>query len=290
MMEQFALTPENLREVQLCCLDILRALDDFCQRHNLQYSLCGGCAIGALRHQGFIPWDDDIDVHMPRKDYEKLNELWAQDEVAKRYTLCRTGKGKFYDTMLTALVDERTTFIKEGQQDLDIPHGIRLEIIPLDGAPPGKWQRKIQLVYALVFYLFNRQFPPENRGGIARVLGKVALAVIRTPKAREKVWRFVERKMTKYPFGSTPYVTELCVTWKYMRQRYPYEVFASTRKAEFEGEEFNVPVQVERYLTQAFGDYMNLPPKEQRVPKHDAVLIDTKTSYKQYKGQHWCKE
>ncbi len=277
--------PVPLRAVQLRCLEILDVFDDFCRRHHLQYSLCGGCCIGALRHGGFIPWDDDVDVHMPRRDYERLTELWPQEQGLARYQLCRTGPGAFYDTMLTAIVDTETCFVKRGQEKLDIPHGLRLEVIPLDGAPEGRWARRRQLIWALLFYLYNREFAPENRGALAAVLGRIALVLAPFRSWRTRLWQLAERRMSRYQAEETGYWTELCVTWKYMRQRYPYAVFAGTREEDFEGRKLPLPVQAEAYLQQAFGAYMELPPEEQRRPKHEALLLDPDQSYRVYQDR-----
>ena len=84
----------KLRDLQLKCLEILLYFKDFCEKHNLRFFLCGGACIGAIRHKGFIPWDDDIDVFMPREDYEKLGDLWNKYADTERYEYCRTNKDK----------------------------------------------------------------------------------------------------------------------------------------------------------------------------------------------------
>ena len=86
---------EEIRALQLKSLEILKVFDKFCRRHKLRYFLCGGCCIGTIRHQGFIPWDDDVDVFMPRPDYERLRKLWKQEMDEHQYALCRSGPGVF---------------------------------------------------------------------------------------------------------------------------------------------------------------------------------------------------
>ncbi len=280
----------NLRDLQLVNLGILKDFDNFCTQYNLRYTLCGGCCIGALRNGGFIPWDDDVDVHMLRDDYEKFYQLWQEYGNRDKYTLCRTTKNDFQDTMLTQLSLNNTTFIKNNQIDKDINHGIKLEIIPLDGAPDNDLKRKIQLLNSLKFYLYNRGFAPENRGKLFNFIGKMLLSVRKTPKARYPKWKKAQDRMCKFNVTESQFVTELCVTWKYMKIKYPKEIFAEQRRVKFEDGYFPVPIAAEKYLTMAFGDYMQLPAPENRIPKHDSVLIDLDNSYQIYKGKYYLQD
>jgi lipopolysaccharide cholinephosphotransferase len=277
----------RLKDVQIASLEILKDFDAFCSQYNLHYTLCGGCCIGALRNQGFIPWDDDVDVHMFRQDYERFYELWQNKGNHTKYELCRTSETDFQDTMLTQLSRNHTTFIKKDQINQDINHGIKLEIIPLDGAPTSNIKRKIQLFHSLLFYLYNRGFAPLNRGRIAGLVGRILLLFHSTPKSRVRAWKRHEKAMTKYNIEDCDYVTELTVTWKYMKIRYPKIIFEGERRAPFEDGLYPIPFQAERYLQMAFGDYMKLPPKSEQIPKHDTAFIDLQHSYLDYKGIYY---
>ena len=102
----------DLKALQAKCLEITLVFKEFCERHGLLFYLCGGGCIGALRHKGFIPWDDDIDVFMPRDDYEKMCRLWVEEMDQNKYRLSRTDENHFERSQLTAITDEETTFIK----------------------------------------------------------------------------------------------------------------------------------------------------------------------------------
>ena len=284
------LSPQELRAIQEKSLEILVYFKEFCQKHGLLFYFCGGCCIGAIRHKGFIPWDDDIDVFMPRKDYERLAQLWPK-EADPQYAYCRSDKGHYLRSLLSAISDENTTFIKERQQDLDISHGIRLEILPLDGCPESRFARKRQILWALIYSMFNNNEAPTSKGKGAYLLGRFLLALAPTQGRRFRVWRLAEKRMSRYPITpETKHITELCARYQYMVNDYPAEAFASAKWVEFEGLSMPVPIGYDTYLRMAFGDYMQLPPEEERIPKHEAVLVDTEHSYRQYKGTYYCRK
>lgn len=284
------LSPQELRAIQEKSLEILVYFKEFCQKHGLLFYFCGGCCIGAIRHKGFIPWDDDIDVFMPRKDYERLAQLWPK-EADPQYAYCRSDKGHYLRSLLSAVSDENTTFIKERQQDLDISHGIRLEILPLDGCPESRFARKRQILWALIYSMFNNNEAPTSKGKGAYLLGRFLLTLTPTQGMRYRVWRLAEKRMSRWPITpETKHITELCARYQYMVNDYPAEAFASAKWVEFEGLSMPVPIGYDTYLRMAFGDYMQLPPEEERIPKHEAVLVDTEHSYRQYKGTYYCRK
>lgn len=276
----YEFTPETLRKLQLKELDTLVYFKEFCDKNNLLFYLCGGCCIGSLRTGGFIPWDDDIDILMPRDDYEKLYKLWDNDKQ-KRFKLLRTDEKIFTGNIFTTIVDTETTCVKANQAHLDIPFGIMMDIFPIDGCPKGKFKRTMQKLNAMIYSLFLAQIVPENHGGIMALGSKFLLSIVRSPKAREKKWRNAERRMSKYKIADCEYITELCEGVHSMQPEYPKEWFASAIYREFEGLQMPIPVGYDPYLKKAFGDYMTLPPEDKQKPHHDMILVDTERSYKE---------
>ena len=272
----------ELKEIQAVTLTMSKYFVQFCQENNLLCYFCGGGCIGAVRNQGFIPWDDDLDFFMPRPDYEKLKKLWPQKADINRYPLLVAYKTYNDHNSFITIRDTATTFIKPYQEDLDIPHGLPIDIFPLDGAPEGNLRRKIQKFWALIYALFCSQVVPEKHGGLMAIGSKVLLGIFSSSKIRYHIWRFAEKRMTKYSFGSTPYVTELCVGPRYMGNIYHLEDFKSAIFVPFEDTKMPIPVGYKSYLTQVFGDYMQLPPEEDRQPHHEAIIVDTKKSYTEY--------
>lgn len=276
----YEFTPETLRKLQLKELDTLVYFKEFCDKNNLLFYLCGGCCIGSLRTGGFIPWDDDIDILMPRDDYEKLYKLWDNDKH-ERFKLLRTDEKIFTGNIFTTIVDAETTCVKANQAHLDIPFGIMMDIFPIDGCPKGKFKRTMQKLNAMIYSLFLAQIVPENHGGIMALGSKFLLSIVKSPKAREKKWRNAERRMSKYKIADCEYITELCEGVHSMQPEYPKEWFASAVYREFEGLQMPIPVGYDPYLKKAFGDYMTLPPEDKQKPHHDMILVDTERSYKE---------
>ena len=276
----YEFTPETLRKLQLKELDTLVYFKEFCDKNNLLFYLCGGCCIGSLRTGGFIPWDDDIDILMPRDDYEKLYKLWDNDKH-ERFKLLLTDEKIFTGNIFTTIVDTETTCVKANQAHLDIPFGIMMDIFPIDGCPKGKFKRTMQKLNAMIYSLFLAQIVPENHGGIMALGSKFLLSIVKSPKAREKKWRNAERRMSKYKIADCEYITELCEGVHSMQPEYPKEWFASAVYREFEGLQMPIPVGYDPYLKKAFGDYMTLPPEDKQKPHHDMILVDTERSYKE---------
>ena len=285
-MAQYEISPQVTRQMQLVGLEMLLYFDDFCTRNGLTWFLCGGCCIGAARSGGFVPWDDDVDVFMPRPDYEKLKALWVD---TPRYTIQYPNSEVCTANQFLTICDEETTFIKTFQKELDIRHGVMLDVLPLDGCPSG-WRRKTQKLWALAYSLFVVGKAPENHGKAVTALGKLALGIVRSWKARCRIWQFCERRMSRYPFDACRKITELCAGPRYMQNEYPRECFAAARRMPFEGHMLCMPADYDTYLRMAFGDYTQLPPPEKQVCHHEYEVIDLNRGYRAYRGTGYCIE
>lgn len=144
------------------------------------------------------------------------------------------------------------------------------------------------MIFAMIYSLFNAQRLPDNQGKVIRIFSKIILSIIKSKKMRYKIWTFAEKQMTKYKIEDCDYVTELVTGLKYMKLKYPKEIFEDAIYKEFEGYQLPVPKGYDTYLKMAFGDYMQLPPVEDRIPKHNTVYINLNESYKKYKGIYYC--
>lgn len=275
-------------ELQQKMLEILLYFDGFCRDNGLMYYLCGGGLIGAVRHHGFIPWDDDIDLFMPREDYERLAKIWAEKADTSRYAYCRTDRDHVYHDGGASIRDVNTTEINRHSVDEDICHGIALEIMPIDGCPRSRIRRAVQLYNAFLFGLFNVQRLPDNKGGLIRTVSGIMYKLVKSPERRYRIWKRAEKRMSRYRWEDCSEVTELIGSIKGMLLRHPKEDFDHVVYLDFEGHQVPVMAGYHEYLTKIWGDYMQLPPVEQRVAKHNTVCISTTEPYTKFKGIYYC--
>lgn len=285
--EIYEYTSDMLRNLQLKTLEMFKYFKKFCEENNLTMYFCGGCCIGTIRNKGFIPWDDDIDVFMPRESYNKLIEIWNKKADTNKYSCIIPSEKNFTRNQFITINDNNTTFIKTHQKDLDINLGIAIDVLPIDGCPTNRFKRKIQKFWALIYSLYITQMIPKNHGKIVTFLGKTLLFLVPIRKIRWRIVRLAEKKMTKYNIKDCDYITELCSGPKYMQNEYKKEWFEEAIYKEFEGELMPIPKGYDEYLKMAFGDYMKLPTKEKQIPEHNVVYCDLENSYKKYKGKYY---
>ena len=243
----------TIQEIQSKLMEILLYFQKFCQENGLGFVLAGGTCLGAVRHKGFIPWDDDVDVFMLRDDYEKLCRIWDERADTEHYSCVRSNDRFNIRHSATEIKDNNTTFINRHSADLDIHQGLMIDVIPLDAVPKSKW----------------KQLWPSF-------------------KARYKLWKGAEKRLSRYSLADAEYVSSFGEGATIMRQRFPIRWFRHPAYLEFEGHQMPVPEDYDKWLTISYGDYMQLPPPEERIYRHDAVFIDLEHSYKQYKGIHYC--
>lgn len=280
----------DIDELRGCALKLYKYYSEFCKEHGLKHFVCGGGCLGAVRHKGFIPWDDDIDVFMPREDYEKLSRIWGQYGDLKNYTLCRTDKDINYHDCGMLLKDNNTTFINKHSVNEDIHHGYMMDIIPLDGYAPSKISRLKQVIAASVYSLFNAQRLPDNQGFLVRTISGIILGVFRGKRIRYKIWSKAQQIMTRYSWEYSDYITELVTGFRYMKNKYPKYIFDHAITVKFEDDVISIPVGYKQYLRMVYGNYLQLPPEDERVLKHNVVFYDMHNSYRDYKGVKYCVE
>lgn len=286
MSEPVKLTPELLRELQEKQLDMLRYFRDFCQKNHLTFYLIGGGLIGALRNGGFVPWDDDVDVMLPRSDYERLPQLWREQHADGRFRLLKTDDEMFTGNIFITITDTDYTMVKTNQTEVDIPHGLVLDVFPLDVCPDGRFARKMQFVWTMLYSLFLAQVVPENHGGLLGFGSKVLLGIFRGEKIRRKIWRACEKRMTQYKISENRCVTELCSGPHWMKMEYPKRIYEGVDYVVFEGMKLPCMKGYDEYLTMVFGDYMTPPPKDKQKPHHDIAYLDLHTPCAVYDEAH----
>jgi len=273
----------NIEDVQRVQLEILLEFHRICKENEIPYQLFAGTLLGSIRHKGFIPWDDDIDVCMLRKDYESFLECCKRD-LSDDFFLQYWRTDKKAVLQFAKVRKNNTVFVNKTYQDSGMHNGIWIDIFPLDNVKPdallGKLQpRLFDLLYILSSSkLKNRALNAKNRfNKTMRLFFYYALKPI--PKRWldmlcQKVLRMYENQETKYVNHLTNGASKKRLK-KYLREK---ETFYKMIDGEFEGHLFPIPKNYDEVLRRNFGDYMKLPPEEERYPHHGIIEIclDTK--------------
>ena len=262
----------TLKKIQQVELEILKDFMDICDRHGLTYFGIAGTGIGALRHQGFIPWDDDIDVAMPRDDFEKLLRL-VEEEMGDKYLIINTEHYPNYPLMTTRLTMRGTKFKEEALKDIDAPMGIFLDLYPLDKVSDNQSEARKQArdawFWSKILILRGIPFPKFGCSGwkkkmIHAVCGleHLVMKICHVPKMW--IYKKAYEAETRYNhYENTERLDFFCDTTPYMNLYYTKEIYP-LKKLPFEDTELNFPHDIHRNLKAMYGDYMQLPPEEKR--------------------------
>ncbi len=268
--------------------EILEELKRVCDENGLTYYLAFGTLLGAIRHKGFIPWDDDIDTGMPLADYKKLEELFTTGKFKPGFFLQTANTDPASGTTYYKLRSDGTTFIVKPQAHRNMHHGINIDIYPLYNVADNKLMREIQILHAVMYMLLEVGEVPQNNGKFMKIVGAIVLLLLRG-KLREKYKRFCLKYMAKYDKKNTKYKAYFYGNLNRCHRLYPANVFEKTIPMQFEHDTFSVPIGYDYFLKKFYGDYMKMPTVENRGIKLDKLAkIDTKHSYLEYKGIYYC--
>lgn len=261
-MSKYKIGKYDIEEVQKIMLDVLSEIDRICRENNIKYILDGGSMLGAVRHKGFIPWDDDLDIAMLREDYDKLLEL------------CKTqlGDGYVWESIETntnyplnfAKVKKRNTVYKERcYKDLDIEQGVYIDVFPIDDVNQKQFKKQLRMVafWNCVRWCILGIYPKTYKRFF--YLPFTLLGIKKVDKQSNK-W------MKKYNGNNSPTVYKICHQGK-MKPQYPRSVYENVIDYEFCGKKFYIPADYDNFLKGRFGDYMQLPPENKRRPCHNIV-------------------
>ncbi len=259
---------DQLKKIEI---NILSKIDELCKQNNLKYFICGGTLLGAVRHKGFIPWDDDIDICMPRSDYNKLADLMEQD---KDYMILSSVKDGYYYVFPKA-VDRRTLVNEKGYKPIK-NLGVSVDIFLLDGMPED--ERKSEYHYKK----------------LKKVRSKITGYSLLKPKIGKNVFFYAKRCWVYYIINRYRRLEDMQKQYSFIAEKFKYEtsayvyatggaygkkdifrkeIFEDEEQLEFEGRYFSAPAKWDEYLRQLYGDYMQLPPIEKRVMHHNLEAI-----------------
>ena len=289
--ELITLTEEDLKQLQNKSLEMAKYVVNFCKERNIRVFFFAGSLLGAVRHNGFIPWDDDIDMNFPAPDFERFVEAWEKEADKERYSLCLQTKNYNDHTLSGSIRDNNTTFITDSTVDLDVNQGLAIDIEPLHACPKTKLGQKLQLILAAGRSLFKAGRVPARQSSGIKTASKILLGIFKSTGSRYFIWHTLEKwaTTTDRKYEDAEYVREFTmfpfITWLYPRKWYD-----STEWVRFEDTEVPVPVGAREYLTKRYGNYMGLPPEKDRRPEHRIVFMDLDTPYKEYRGEKYFVE
>lgn len=263
----------TLAEIKATEINILRFFADFCAQNDISFFLSNGTLLGAVKYGGFIPWDDDVDVLVPREDYEKLLRIFCDNE---RFALYSRQRCPAYRYPFAKLCDI-TTQLDEINVDNGIVLGINMDIFPLDSWAPGRaaamrQARRNKLRTKCLGYSKTIRFVPgEGRSGVGKWLRTAVHPVFRK-FGPDLFCERMDREAKRYgKRGRSLYLGSIAWPAYETREVLDAQLFASAVEVTFEGRSYPAPVGYDAYLTSLYGDYRRDPPVEKQVTHHSFV-------------------
>ncbi len=271
-MRLYTETNYDIRDLQLKLMGNMRAIDQVCREHHLRYYLWAGTMLGAVRHKGFIPWDDDMDICMPRPDYEQLMAHW-REWLPAPYEVISHETDPTYPYPFAKIEDASTTLLE--RPDFKFLEGIYIDVFPIDGVPTSECRRRLHFRrYKLWRHLlFLRGRDPFKHGYGPRSWFPWLLH-----KTFSLAWmqNKVRSYMLKYDYDESQYV---CDYDDNLRGCMEKRILGTPQWYVFEDQQFLGVEHFDEYLSNKYGDYMQLPPKEKQV-QHHFFRLDLNRPYK----------
>ncbi|MBQ0054812.1 MAG: LicD family protein [Synergistaceae bacterium] len=268
---------EQLRKVQLVELDILKKVIALCEKHNIEYFAAWGTLLGAVRHKGFIPWDDDVDLMMPRPEYERFCEI-ARQELEYPYFLQINKTDPLYNLHFAKVQNLETAFVGT-HKPRSLKAGIFIDVFPIDAAPNTKQQKIIKQKYRLYKYcaydFFN--YEPSFGDVFKRSIGKMINYTIFGNKPPRFFFDKQEMLYKSCKYAEADIVIDYSEKFYFAKQLLNERIYI-----DFEDTQLCCPAKYDILLTMLYGDYMTPPPIEKRAVHHDIFALSTEKSYMEF--------
>lgn len=261
---------DDNKKVQDLTVHTLNVLIEFCEKYNLRYYFTGGALIGVLRHQGFIPWDDDIDLGLPRKDFDKLHEL-LEKEMPEGYGICNRYTDPDWHFAMSQFIDLQSEIEINLAKKPRKAH-IWIDIFPLDGLPDNKVLRWIRVKRVLlrrylvqIAFITTQVDSHRNRPAYEKaIINLCQIIPIGKLFNTDRIIDSMEKLLRKSDFDKCKWCGNMLGRYR-EKEVVKREWFGTPQKGMFENEEVNIPQNSDAILKCLYGDYMKLPPEEARV-------------------------
>lgn len=269
---------DNNLDLKRKLLDMFVWFHQFCEQNGLRYYMLGGTMLGAVRHQGFIPWDDDIDVGMPRSDYQRL-EMLLKDQTGRYILETPNTSNLDYYYPFSKLYDTETTLIENTRYK--IRRGIYLDIFPLDGAGNTMEEgletfRKVKRKRLLLLTMTAGVRPGRQ---FLKNLAVIAMRLIPNwVLNKKKLLISVEQLCSRKSYDDCEYVVNFMGNWM-EKELMPKQIFGEPKRYVFEGVSAYGPEDYEGYLSSLYGEWRKLPPVDKQKTHHDFLYIDLEHGY-----------
>ena len=258
---------ETLRRLQLLELKVLKDIDRVCKILNIRYFLIGGSALGAVRHGGFIPWDDDVDIAFYRRDYEIFIKN-AKDLLSRDFVLENYDTNEEYHLCFSKVCVNGTVYTCGDIQKRNVHHGVFVDIFPMDAVPDSRIGRFFQKNFAYMAYFLLRGEPLKNAGAVLNCISKMIIKILPRKWARG-IGIFCDKMVCRYDQDKCGSISNIYGMASYEKETVPKEYIGSLVLHKFEDMECPIPEMYHEYLTHVYNDYMEYPPEEDRVSKHE---------------------
>ncbi len=269
----------GLKPLQMKILEIMIYIDRLCKENNIQYYLMGGSALGAIRHSGFIPWDDDLDVFMTYDNYCKFIDVCKKQLDTDTYHLQEENSNE-WPMFFTKIRMNGTAYIENVHEPLSIHQGIFVDIFCLNNIKNINIESKLQYICAR---LLTAQGLGKKKYQTDSMIKKIVINMMLLISNRT-ISKFLLQYVRKFNNKNCEYVAHFFGKSPYKNAIFKKEYLGQPRYVKFENIELPVPQYVEKYLETRFGDYMTLPPEEDISTAQHALKVDLNKDYREYIG------
>lgn len=267
--------PLTLDEIHHVTLDVLKKIQEICKMHHIIYFVAYGSLIGAVRHKGFIPWDDDFDIMMLRPDYDRFCKVCNEFVNGHSdYALMNPDNNKDYPFNISRFCDLHYRMVRDDNEP-DAGMGIFIDIYPLDGFGSdvsmikGPLNQTKQILLRLSTIARSRMFLPKHN--IVKKIVRLPIWMGTHFLGGRFFYHLMKKIITRYNLSDSKYVG--CFVWDAEMVYFPKIYFEQTTSLQFEGITVDVPKEYDKVLRISYGDYMKLPPEEERHPTHDYQIF-----------------